>query len=115
MTLAHQIKTLREDAGLTQSQLAAIANVSEGYIGMLESGQRSNPRRQMITRIAEALNADPDSLTSISAVERSERIPEAIRADMTLTPRAKAALIELFELLRDYGDVGTATDLGTCG
>ena len=49
-----KIRTLRKAAGLTQGQLAEIADVSASFIGYVERGQQV-PSLKMVERIAYAL------------------------------------------------------------
>lgn len=60
MTLAERIKQAREKSGLTQSELAKKAGVSQGTIANLESGFRKQPRN--LLALARALNVDVDWL-----------------------------------------------------
>jgi transcriptional regulator with XRE-family HTH domain len=61
-TLAERLSTARKERGLTQAQLAKLANLSQSTIGNLEAGLRKEPRD--ILRIAEALRISPDWLQS---------------------------------------------------
>lgn len=64
--LGDYLRTCREDAGLTRSELAAAAQLSPGHLGQLEWGVRRT-RRSTLTRIALALqgsDVDPDALES---------------------------------------------------
>jgi transcriptional regulator with XRE-family HTH domain len=49
-----RIRELRRIAGLTQAELAEVANLSNNYIGAIERGQRS-PALETIDKIAIAL------------------------------------------------------------
>lgn len=55
-----RLKALREQAHLTQGQLAAMAGVSQGTIGNIEAGARKEPRN--LLAIARALGVDPEWL-----------------------------------------------------
>lgn len=56
MTLAENIKRLRNVKQLSQPQLAEKAGISKGYIYMLETGEMKNPSIDKLLKIAEALN-----------------------------------------------------------
>jgi transcriptional regulator with XRE-family HTH domain len=49
------LKTLREDKGLTQVDLAKRANVERTYIVKLESGNKKNPSLDILGKLAKAL------------------------------------------------------------
>ena len=50
------VRDLRETRGLTQAQLAEKAQVALSYILVIESEQPGNPSRQILHRIARALD-----------------------------------------------------------
>jgi transcriptional regulator with XRE-family HTH domain len=49
------LKQIRDEKGLSQTKLAKLAQVRQGYIAMLESGQRKNPSLPVLKRLAKAL------------------------------------------------------------
>jgi XRE family transcriptional regulator of biofilm formation len=49
------IKTLREQRGWSQAELARKAEVTDAYIAQLETGVRSNPSLEVLKRLARAL------------------------------------------------------------
>lgn len=53
------LRTIREAAGLSQSQLAAAVGVDKGYISLLESGGRKNPSAQVLYKLALAAEVRP--------------------------------------------------------
>ena len=55
---ATQLKKARQAVGLTQTQLADRLGKSQGYVSLLERGQRS-PSASVATRLAVALNLPP--------------------------------------------------------
>lgn len=52
------IARLRRERGLSMLALAKRADVSEGYISMLESGVKKNPSLAVLRRLAKALGVD---------------------------------------------------------
>ncbi len=62
MKLGDKIRELREDASLTQGQLAHGSSVSQGYLSQLENGEVKNPSAAVLLRIAESMQIDPDEL-----------------------------------------------------
>jgi transcriptional regulator with XRE-family HTH domain len=49
------LKTLREQRGLSQIDLARQAKVTNVYLSMLENGKRKNPSLLLLRRLAKAL------------------------------------------------------------
>jgi len=67
MKLGEKIKQLRNDAGLTQPELAEKANIEQSYLSKLEN-EKGSPSFEVITKIAEAFNIDSmDLLDSLDA------------------------------------------------
>jgi XRE family transcriptional regulator, regulator of sulfur utilization len=53
--LSRVLKTLREEKGLTQVDLAKRAKVTQSYVAMLEGGNKANPSLAILQRLAKAL------------------------------------------------------------
>ena len=53
--IGHVLKTLREQRGLSQINLARQAKVTNVYLSMLENGKRKNPSLLLLRRLAKAL------------------------------------------------------------
>ena len=49
------LRTLREEKGLTQVDLAEKVKVGQSYIAMLEIGEKQNPSLDVLQRLAKAL------------------------------------------------------------
>ena len=52
------LRTLRERSGKSRYRLAQWSGLDEGYLGRLESGQRRNPSRDIVIKIAVGLVQD---------------------------------------------------------
>ncbi|MET0287268.1 MAG: helix-turn-helix transcriptional regulator, partial [Polyangiales bacterium] len=61
--LAENVRSLREQRGLTQVQIAKIAGIPRATWGNLESGS-ANPTLQVLTRVANALQVRLEELLS---------------------------------------------------
>jgi transcriptional regulator with XRE-family HTH domain len=61
-TRGHLVRTLREQAGLSQEELAVRAQVSRATVQNIER-DRVEPRRAVLRRIAEALGTDVAALS----------------------------------------------------
>jgi len=64
------LRRFRQEAGLTQEQVAERMDVSVGFFGMMEVGRRW-PNIDMLFRIARALDVRPGEL--INALEEEAR------------------------------------------
>jgi transcriptional regulator with XRE-family HTH domain len=51
------LSRLRKKNGLTMSAVAKAVNVSESYISLLESGERNQPSRELVLKLAQILGA----------------------------------------------------------
>lgn len=81
MGLAENIKRLRIQKQLSQPALAQRAEVSKGYIYMLESEGVANPSLEILHKIANALDATIAELIDqprVAAVEGQAEIPDAL-------------------------------------
>lgn len=104
MEIGNRIKRLREEAQLTQRQLATILGCSPGLVGQWESHQKA-PGREFLGRLAEALVTDMAYLlrgTRPNGVYVSE--PQELmllRRFRNLAPRQRENLLELLGVGRD--------------
>lgn len=60
------IKALREQAGMTQSELAEKANVDQSAVSRWEKGD-TKPRRRQLSILAQALGVTVEELTTEEA------------------------------------------------
>jgi transcriptional regulator with XRE-family HTH domain len=70
--MGRRFKTLREAAGLSQSQLAKVAGVPVASLRGWEQGRRT-PLFDAAVRVAEALDVSLDDLAGIGAPPRKNR------------------------------------------
>ena len=56
------LRKLRETRGLTQTDLARKAKVTQAYIALLEAGRKKNPSLATLRRIAKALGVTVEDL-----------------------------------------------------
>ena len=81
MGLAENIKRLRIQKQLSQPALALRAEVSKGYVYMLESGGDANPSLEILHKIANALDATVADLIDqprVAAIEGQAEIHDAL-------------------------------------
>jgi len=62
MGLGARIRSLREEIGLSQAQLAEQAGLSQGYLSQIENDEVQNPSASVLFRLAQALHVDPRCL-----------------------------------------------------
>ena len=55
------LREYRQKAGMTQEQLAGLVDVSKGFLGMMETGERW-PNVDMLIRLAEAMRVRPGEM-----------------------------------------------------
>ncbi len=60
--LGARIRGLREEIGMSQAQLAAQADLSQGYLSQIENDEVQNPSASVLFRLAQALHVDPRCL-----------------------------------------------------
>lgn len=82
-TLAQRLRDIREDQGLTLSEVARRAQISKAYLSQLERGGSTEPSYSVVTRLATALGTNVDELTGQSIhwdpTDR-EKVPASLRA-----------------------------------
>jgi len=98
---------MREQAGLSQEELAAKAQVSRASIQNWEA-DRTAPRRAESRRLAAALGITVDTLKAHAREDQvdNEEIREALRAAMQLTDpeEMRAALLEILARMPPASD-----------
>lgn len=95
---AQRLLLARRDLDLTQTTLAALAQISPQYISDLERGKTDNPSVRDLERIAAALGVSPAYLlgwTDIPLAEEAAAIAEA-RVPYTVNPNVQA-MLDLYE------------------
>lgn len=58
------LKEMREQAGLTQEQLAALTELDQTTISQLETGKVQDPRFSTITALARAYKRTPEEIAA---------------------------------------------------
>ena len=64
MTLGQTIRAIRQEAGLSQKDVAEAAGIDQSYLSMIESDQRRNPGTRIVARLAQALQVSIDELAA---------------------------------------------------
>jgi transcriptional regulator with XRE-family HTH domain len=58
VTLGKEIRSLRDEIGMSQAQLAAGGGLSQGYLSQLENDDVQNPSAAVLSRLCRAMNVD---------------------------------------------------------
>ena len=77
MEFGKRIRNLRDDAGLTQKELARRLGVSQSYVNKVENAKLpfgDFPSEKFIHKLADELNADEDELLLLA-----DKVPASIR------------------------------------
>lgn len=59
------LEQYRDQAGVSQSELARSAGISASYVNRVEKGERQPPSRSIVLRIAEALDLDSEATDTL--------------------------------------------------
>ena len=78
---AANLRCLRDDAGLTQEELAFLARIHRTQVSLMESGERL-PRFDTLVRLIGALGVDHGALFAGIAWEP----PDLVRGGLLVTP-----------------------------
>lgn len=89
--ISERLKSSRKEAGLTQVELAKILKVSNGTVGMWETGKRE-PRLEIINQLSKTLNKSADFLLGLSEKE-TPQLAEMIGANENNRPQVRAEMI----------------------
>ena len=76
-TLGAYIRAAREQANISQGQLATAIKVNPSYIARIESGERAKPAADVLQRIADALGIDSGELLAFLGVRVNLPEPQA--------------------------------------
>ena len=81
--LASNMKLYRKSLGLSQAKLAEMADITDNYVALIETGRRF-PSISMIEQIAKILQKDTLDLFSIKHIEvsRKKALKTTIMADI---------------------------------
>ncbi len=102
MTIGERIRKRRQALKITQQELAKALGVTPQHISGIEQEKR-NPSLSFLSKLAEEMGVTTDYLLSGKDSIITDTIP-AIKADKSLTLKAKRALITLVEELRATGE-----------
>lgn len=83
MSLAANLKRLRLQKQLSLPELATEADLSKGYVYMLESGEMTNPSLEKLLKISQALDCTIADLVgepkAVARVDTEFEVPEGLQ------------------------------------
>jgi transcriptional regulator with XRE-family HTH domain len=109
-TLGDIIRRQRELSEMSMRQFAQLVGISNPYLSQIERGLRE-PSQRVVESIARSLETSADALYEQAGIGAEDgdgepAVVEAIRADGTLTPRQKQALVQVYEAFAAQRSVG---------
>lgn len=101
MSIGQKIREKREAFNLTQRELAEVLGITPQHLSLLEQDKKT-PSVTLLAKMAQSLGVSIDYLVFSGNVQGSIALDPivAIKADKTLTEKAKKGLIALVEELR---------------
>jgi transcriptional regulator with XRE-family HTH domain len=96
-TLAEYLRTAREQAGISQRQLAGRVGIHHSYLARLESGETANPAAELLQKIADTLEISSADLFAFIGVKPQQGLPDLapyLRAKYKLDESAIRELAE---------------------
>lgn len=94
-TLAERVRRSREEAGLTQLQLAQKAGISAAAIGLIETGDTRAIKSENVFPLARAMNKNPEWLATGNGPESAHAGVETAIAALPVT--AKIQLLDYLQ------------------
>ncbi len=85
-SFASLLKSYRLARGMSQEELAERAGLSRDAIGLLERGERRNPRRDTVALLAQALGLSADEQARLQSAAVRPREPTSSRAAPSSRP-----------------------------
>lgn len=82
----HAVAAARHVLGLSQVAVAASAGVTQAYLSQIESGKRTRVGDAILTRLAAALDVDPDALRTQPTAAGVVLTAEEAAAQLLVTP-----------------------------
>ena len=91
-SLGHKLKSLREEYGLTQAQLAGLAGVTAGLIGQIEHG-KVQPSLKTLEKISEVMGVSPCYfIMEPGAIDQMLSLMNPELREMLMQPNVQAVL-----------------------
>lgn len=75
-TLGEHLRAAREQAGISQRQLASRAGIHNSYLARLENGENDSPAAELLQRIADILEISSTDLMAFIGVKPPQGLPD---------------------------------------
>jgi transcriptional regulator with XRE-family HTH domain len=75
-TLGEYLRAAREQAGISQRQLASRVGIHNSYLARLESGENDSPAAELLQRIADILEISSTDLMAFIGVKPPQGLPD---------------------------------------
>ena len=95
--IGNKLLTIRKKAGMTQSEVAEIAGLSDRTYADMERGS-VNMRIETILRICKALNITPDEILTEENLSLTEEQSELLEQLNACTPKEKETALRLLSV-----------------
>lgn len=120
MALGNKLRTLRDELGMSQAQLAGQGALSQGYLSQLENDEVQNPSAAVIFRLARALHVDPRALMQAAGYQDITGGNEDDEFEVAVDPDLLCFLARIprehqANLLRVFQGMQTKTGIATAG
>ena len=99
MQLGGYIRLMRKELGLSVTELAKRANLSQSYLSQIECGDRRNPSLESLKSLAEALGTPVERLESLVESESVDRLRLLLRDSQKAISRLPRLVADAENLL----------------
>lgn len=111
-----QVRSRRQRAGLSLSDLAERMGCAKGYLSEVENGRRNAPGEEMVRRFEESLGVMDGALARAAGLERALAAGgEAVREELEKGREARDAWGRVAGGVKKAGGIGTLDDLYQSG
>lgn len=95
-----RIKQLRQEAGLSQRELAELVGVSKAAVSCWETGVRGIPAGDNLVRLAEILGLDPAEIMKVDGKSFNQCEVQLLAAFRVLSKERQAEAVKLVKALK---------------
>jgi len=102
INLGMYVRRLREERGLSNRKLAAMADVDSTWLSRLEHGVYHSPDPHLLAQVAEALNVTTADMLTVAGYPATDELPTLrpyLRAKYALPDEAVAELQTYFDFI----------------
>src|SRR4051812_7587110 len=85
--ISARVRGLREEAGLSQQEVANRADLSLSLVAKIEQGKKADPRASTLLALARALRVQPGKLLDDLFPPKAPKAPKEAAADLEVLER----------------------------